>query len=53
MRLGNTQSMYLNCKTGVPQGSILGPALFSWHINGLPLVCPSVRIEMYADDNKQ
>ena len=46
----NSVSPFLFLKSGVPQGSILGPVLFSLYINDLPSIIKHCSIQMYADD---
>ena len=44
------ESDYMDVKTGVPQGSILGPLLFSIDINDIVTVSKKFKFLMYADD---
>ena len=51
IRINGTLSSWTQVKNGVPQGSVLGPLLFSLHVNGLPSLVSSSLV-MFADDIK-
>ena len=50
MCINDSNSECLDVKCGVPQGSILGPALFILYVNDMCNVSKSLKSILFADD---
>jgi hypothetical protein len=48
--LNNAISTEAQITCGVPQGSVLGPLLFSIYVNDIPNAVPSATVKLFADD---
>lgn len=52
VKISSSFSNFGTVKSGVPQGSILGPTLFLLYVNDLPLYITNSQLVLYADDSK-
>jgi hypothetical protein len=50
VQIGDQRSKFKIIRTGVPQGSVLGPVLFLLYMNDFPKCLHQVKSTLYADD---
>ena len=50
VKIGNVQSDLLRITCGIPQGSTLGPLLFTLYINDMPNCLNKLSFRIFADD---
>ena len=53
VKLDGVHSIWRTIRTGIPQGSLLGPLLFNMYVNDLNYFITDTSLRLYADDTTQ